>query len=73
MTHRCVISVDAAGIEPVHPRSTTSSWKFEGQACASCDSFPDYRLGNQNLGADGHPTADARSASFGVAQTPTAT
>lgn len=47
--------VDATGIEPVHPRSTTSSWEFEGQACASCDSFPDYRLGNQNLGADGHP------------------
>ena len=64
MTHRCVISVDAAGIEPVHPRSTTSSWKFEGQACASRDSFPGYRLGNHARGGR-TPFADAESAVSG--------
>ena len=64
MTHRCVISVDAAGIEPVHPRSTTSSWKFEGQACASRDSFPDYRSANQ-AGGGRTPFADAESAVSG--------
>ena len=64
MTHRCVISVDATGIEPVHPRLTTPLWKIEGRSCAFCDSFPDYRSANQ-AGAGGRPIADAKSAVSG--------
>ncbi len=72
MTHRCVISVDATGIEPVHPRLTTPLWKIEGRSCAFCDSFPDYRSANQ-AGADGRPLLNSRFSGFGVAQVPTAT
>ena len=47
--------VDATGIEPVHPRLTTSSWRIEGRSCASCDSFLGYQLGEPDPGADGRP------------------
>lgn len=63
---------DATGVEPVHPRLTTSSWRIEGRPCASCDSFLVYQLGEPDPGVDGHPFADAGSAGFEVAQTPTA-
>lgn len=57
-------TVDATGIEPVHPRLTTPLWKIEGRSCASCDSFPDYRSANQ-AGGGRTPFADAESAVSG--------
>ena len=41
---------DATGVEPVHPRLTTSSWRIEGRPCASCDSFLVYQLGESSQG-----------------------
>ena len=38
----------------------------------SFDSFLVYQLGKPDPGVDGHPFADAGSAGFEVAQTPTA-
>lgn len=55
---------DATGVEPVHPRLTTSSWRIEGLSCASLDSFPDYRSANQAEGGQ-TPSADAESAVSG--------
>ena len=63
---------DATGVETVHPRLTTSSWRIEGLSCTSLDSFPDYRLGEPDPGADGRPLLTVEISGFGVAQTPTA-
>ena len=62
---------DATGVEPVHPRLTTSSWRIEGRSCASLDSFSGLPAGESDPGVDGHPLLTTEVSGFGVAQTPT--
>ena len=53
-------------------RTRRNSWLSQWtNSNTSCDSLPGYRLGNHARGGR-TPFADAGSAGFGVAQTPTA-
>lgn len=59
-------------MEGVEPPSSFSC-EIEGfRSNMSFDSFLVYQLGEPDPGVDGHPFADAGSAGFEVAQTPTA-
>ncbi len=57
-SHCADIVVDAAGALPF-------------KSYASCDSFPDYRLGNQTQGCTDTLLLTAKVSGFEVAQTPT--
>ena len=75
MARHCVISGDTAGLEPATSHCTdivVDAGALPFKSYASCDSFLVYQLGEPDPGVDGHPFADAGSAGFEVAQTPTA-